>query len=273
MAVATGSDTQQERFIRIRGREVRVVTRGDGQGPPLLLLTGIGAHIEMWEPFAALAGARQLIGIDVPGTGASERPLLPMWMTGFAALVGEVLDVLGVTRVDVLGYSWGGALAQQLAYDEPDRVRRLILCATTPGWGALPPRPLAAALLLSPARYLHPRLLRLTLPHIAGGRTRRDPAALDEQQDARLAHKPDPLGYALQLCAVWGWSSLPWLHRLRQPTLVIAGDDDPTIPLVNGRMLARLIPDARLLVLGGAGHLFLIDEPESVAGDIADFLA
>ncbi len=263
---------REERFLRMRGRDVRVVRRGPRGGVPLVLLTGIGAHIEMWEPFAAVAGDRELIGIDVPGTGASELPLLPMWMTGFAALIGEILDELGLSEVDVLGYSWGGALAQQLAYDEPHRVRRLILCATTPGWGALPPRPVAAAMLLTPARYLHPALMRFSLPLIAGGRTRREPAKLAAQQRARLAHRPSPLGYALQLYAISGWSSLPWLHRVRQPVLVLAGDDDPTIPLVNPRILANRLPDARLFVVRGGGHLFLIDEPDSVAAEIAAFL-
>ncbi len=255
---------------------MRVVVRGDlhdpSGPPPLLLLTGIGAHVEMWRPFAALTGDRPLIGLDVPGTGASERPLLPLWMTGFAALVSEALDELGVAVVDVLGYSWGGALAQQLAYDEPARVRRLVLCATMPGWGALPPRPVAAALLMTPVRYLHPTLLRLTLPHIAGGRTAREPAALRAQQETRLAHKPDLLGYAGQVFAVTGWTSLPWLHRLHQPTLVVAGEEDPTIPLANGRLLARRIPDARLIVVPGGGHLFLIDEPASVTAEILAFL-
>jgi poly(3-hydroxyoctanoate) depolymerase len=263
---------REERFVRVRGREVRVVRRGAGSGVPLLLLTGIGAHIEMWEPFAERAGDRPLIGLDVPGTGASERPRVPMWMTDFSALVAEVLDELGVTCVDVLGYSWGGALAQQLAFDQPHLVRRVVLCATAMGLGAMPPRPVAGALLLTPARYLHPRLLRMTLPHIAGGRTKREPALLDAQQDARLAHKPDPIGYAGQLYAISGWTSLPFLHRLRQPVLVVAGDDDPTIPLFNARLLVKRIPDARLVVVPGGGHLFLIDEPESVMGEITAFL-
>ena len=68
-------------------------------------------------------------------------------------------------------------------------------------------------------------------------------------------------GYAAQLYAITGWTSLPWLCRLRQPTLVLAGDDDPIVPLVNGRILARLIPDARLHVVRGGGHLFVLEHP------------
>jgi poly(3-hydroxyoctanoate) depolymerase len=65
---------------------------------------------------------------------------------------------------------------------------------------------------------------------------------------------------------------VPWLHRLRQPTLVLAGDDDPIVPLINGRILARLIPDARLQVIPGGGHLFVLEDPGTVAAQVSEFL-
>ncbi|MBV8944285.1 MAG: alpha/beta fold hydrolase, partial [Solirubrobacterales bacterium] len=75
-----------------------------------------------------------------------------------------------------------------------------------------------------------------------------------------------------QLYAAAGWSSLPWLRRLTSPTLVIGGENDPSVPLRNARVLAARIPNARLHVVNGGGHLFLLDEPENVAGVIAAFL-
>jgi pimeloyl-ACP methyl ester carboxylesterase len=78
-------------------------------------------------------------------------------------------------------------------------------------------------------------------------------------------------GYYLQLATGFGWSSLPWLRFLPQPTLVIAGTDDPIVPLVNGRILARLIPDARLVTIDD-GHLFLVTSAVESAAIIADFL-
>jgi pimeloyl-ACP methyl ester carboxylesterase len=172
----------------------------------------------------------------------------------------------------VLGYSFGGGLAQELAHRAPDRVRRLVLCATAPGLGGSPPRPMAALMLATPARYYHPRLLELSVAHIAGGRTARNPGALARHAGERLLHPPSALGYAYQLYAVAGWSSLPWLRSVTQPTLVVAGDDDPAVPLRNGRLLAARLPHARLHVVKGGGHLFLLDEPENVAGVIREFL-
>jgi poly(3-hydroxyalkanoate) depolymerase len=257
-------------FVTVAGVRVRVGRRGEGR--PLLLITGIGANLDMWAPFARLMGDRELIAFDPPGAGLSQRPRLPLRMGALAGVVRELLDELALERVDVLGYSFGGALAQELARRAPDRVRRLVLCATAPGLGGAPPRPMAALMLATPARYYHPRLFALTIPHIAGGRTARDPKALAEQEGARLHRPPDVIGYAYQLYAVAGWSSLPWLHRVTNPTLVVAGESDPSVPLCNGRVLAARLPDARLHVVKGGGHLFLIDEPQNVVGAIRTFL-
>lgn len=257
-------------YVTAAGLRLRVGRHG--AGPPLLLITGIGAHLDMWAPFARHAGERELVAFDPPGAGLSERPRLPLRMTGLARVVTALLDALGLERVDVLGYSFGGGLAQELAHRAPERVRRLVLCATGAGVGGVPPRPMAALMLATPARYYHPRLLELSVAHIAGGRTAREPDTLARHAGERLLHPPSPLGYAYQLYAVAGWSSLPWLHRVRVPTLVMSGDEDPCVPLRNGRMLAARLPDARLHVVPGGGHLFLLDEPENVAGVIRAFL-
>lgn len=257
--------------VRVGDLDVRVAQRGEGQ-PPLLLITGIGAHLDMWEPLERLLNGREIIAFDAPGTGESSRPSRPLRMDGLAKVVCGLLDVLGHDKVDVLGVSFGGALAQQLAHEFPDRVRRLILCATSAGLIGVPPRPLPALFLMSPARYYHPAIFRFMMPRIVGGVTARDPNALAAQSGPRLSRPPDPLGYLFQMYATTGWTSAHWLHNLSQPTLVLAGDDDRAIPLANARFLARRIPDARLHVVKDGGHLFILDEPESVIDAIHEFL-
>jgi pimeloyl-ACP methyl ester carboxylesterase len=148
----------------------------------------------------------------------------------------------------------------------------MVLCGTSAGAVSVPPKPLPALLLMSPARYYHPALFRYMMPRIVGGRTARDPRALAEQLETRLSRPPDLLGYVQQLYAASGWTSVHYLHRLRQRTLVVAGDDDRAIPLPNARFLACRIPDARLHVIEGGGHAFLLDQPETALRVIEDFL-
>ena len=272
MSATRGSAAWRTEHVRVSGMKLRVGRSVQGAGTPLLLLTGIGAHIDMWQPFQPLVHGRGVIALDAPGTGMSDRTRLPMRMRGLARVVVELLDALDVGQADVLGYSFGGLLAQEVAHRFPRRVRRLILCATAQGIPVIPPRPWPALMLMTPARYYHPQLFNWMVPRIAGGRTRREPHQLKRQAHARLSRPPQLVGYGYQLYAASGWSSVPWLCRLHQPTLIVAGDDDPVIPLANPRIMAMLMPDARLRVVHGGGHLFLLDEPESVIEDIHEFL-
>jgi len=258
-------------MLSIGNQQLRVARR-EGSGTPLLLINGIGAHLDMWEPFEQRLTRRPVIAFDLPGCGQSPRPSRPMRMSGLADLIAGLLDTLGHDEADVLGISFGGGLAQELAYHHPERVRRLVLCATSAGMVSVPPRPIPLLFLMTPARYFHPFFFKTMMPRIVGGRTAREVAAMDEQIDARLKHPPDLLGYAYQMYAVSGWTSAHYLHRLPQPTLVVAGDDDRAIPLANARFLAHRIPDARLHVVERGGHAFLLDEPENVVGPIESFL-
>ena len=270
VSVGTGPPDWTVRHVAAAGLQIRVARRGAGR--PLLLITGIGANLEMWLPFERLVRGRELIAFDAPGAGGSERPRGPMGMAGLARVVLALLDALELDEVDVLGYSFGGGLAQELARRASQRVRRLILCATSPGLGGVPPHPHPALLLASPARFYDAGRLRTILPLVAGGRTAREPRLLTGEAVAGLARPPNPLGYLFQLYAAAGWSSLPWLHRVAQRTLIIAGDSDPLIPVANARMMAWRMPDARVLVVEGAGHLLLFDQPETVVEEIHAFL-
>ena len=271
----SGSD-QRIRFVDVDGIRIRTAIRGEGR--PLLLVMGIGGNIEMWEPFEhALEGSGiQTITFDAPGVGESTNWRRPRRMGALARTVDRLIGALGYETVDVLGVSFGGALAQQLARQSPDRVRRLVLAATAPGvpgLGGVPGRPSAMLALATPRRYYSPEYFRKVAPTLYGGRIRREPELMAEQAHARMTHPPSPRGYAAQLYAMSGWTNLPWLPFIGHPTLVMAGDDDPIIPLINGRILARLMPHARLEVITGGGHLFLLEEAERSAALVGEFLA
>lgn len=261
----------QSTFVQVDGLRIRTVVRGEGR--PLLLIMGIGGNLDMWAPFErALDGhGISTISFDAPGTGESQRWRRPRRMPAIARLVEHLLDTLGHDRVDVLGVSFGGGIAQQLAHQAPDRIRRLVLAATMPGVGGVPGDPRALLALATPRRYHDPAYFRQVAGQLYGGRVRREPQLLQDSH-ARFARPPSTTGYVGQLYAGQGWSSMPWLHRIPHPTLVMNGDDDPIIPLVNGRILAWRIPQARLFVVRGGGHLFLLDQAEDVASTVVGFL-
>ena len=269
---APSPDQQQIRFVEVDGVRLRTSVRG--QGPPLLLITGLGASLDLAEPFerALTTLGVQAISFDAPGVGQSTAYRRPRRMRGVASTVEQLLDALGYDQVDVLGVSLGGVIAQQLAHQAPQRVRRLVLAATGPGLGGLPGSPRVLLTLATPRRYDQPDYYRRVAGRIYGGAARRDPDVLLHGSVARFVERPSTWGYLGQLFAISGWTSLPWLGSLRQPTLVLAGDDDPIVPLVNGRILARCIPNARLHVVRGGGHLFLLEQPARIAAVIAGFL-
>lgn len=261
-------------MLPVRGGRVRVAERGRAAGGvPLLLIMGIGGNLDMWRPLeSALGGGLHTVSYDAPGTGASTGPTVPRRMPGLARVAQDVLDGLGHERVDVMGVSFGGAVAQQLAVQAPHRVRRLVLAATMPGLGGVPGDPRTLLRMSTPLRYWSKRYYRRVAPTLYGGAVRTDPSLLAGAAYARFTRPPTMAGYASQLWAIGGWTSMPWLHRLTQPTLVLHGDDDPIVPLRNARILARRVPDARLQVLDGAGHLFILERADDTAAALMAFL-
>ncbi|TAM10682.1 MAG: alpha/beta fold hydrolase [Nevskiaceae bacterium] len=258
------------RQITIGHFSVRVMEwEGDPVRTPILLFNGIGANIEILQPFIDALGDVTVICFDMPGTGKSLPPPFFYRMRTMARLASLVLRRLGHARADVVGVSWGGALAQEFAHVMGPRCRRLVLCATLAGAPAWPASPRVLYKMLTPERYLKPGAMRRDAGVLYGGRFRWD-HALVEDYIARI-RKPDRLGYLLQLCAIAGWSSGLWLWRLRQPTLILAGSDDPLAPPINARIMARLIPHARLEMFDG-GHLFILAQAGLAAQRVRAFL-
>ncbi len=243
--------------IDVGGTLLRVAIRpGSGKGTPLLLFNGVGANLELLKPFVdALDHEIEAISFDVPGVGGSPTPKMPFRLTGLARLVTGMLDHLGYQEVDVLGVSWGGALAQEFAYKYPRRCRRLILAATAPGSIMIPGRPSIMMNMASPRRYLQPKHMARLAPKIYGGALRNNPELAAEHINKIMSG--GGIGYFWQIFALMGWTSLHWLHRLRQPTLILAGKDDPIVPLMNAKIMARRIPNSRLHVFN-CGHMFII---------------
>ena len=257
-------------MMTVRGQQIRVAHR-TGSGRPLMLCNGIGASFDLLQPFVdALDPAIPVVRFDVPGVGGSPLPRTPYVFASLAGIMGTILDQLRYRDVDVLGISWGGGLAQQFAFQNPYRCRRLVLVSTGTGWMMIPASPRVLGRMIGPRRYRDPEYAKSIAADIYGGVLRERPELAKELLDS---HAPvgSRRGYLLQLVAASGWTSLPFLRLIRQPTLVVAGTDDPIIPLVNARMMARLLPNAELHTYDD-GHLGLIVKADELAPRIAKFL-
>ena len=261
-------------FLRVRvlGHDVRVAVRpGTAPGPPLVLCSGIGASLDLLDPFVdEVDPGIEVVRFDVPGVGGSPAPNVPYNFATLAWLVGTLVDRLGYDRFDALGISWGGGLAQQLAFQFPRRCRRLVLVSTGTGMLMVPARLSVLSKMLTPRRYRDPTYAMAIAPVLYGGRMRRRPDELRHvvYEQERLGPS---VGYFLQLLAGAGWSSLPALPLIRQPTLILAGNDDPIIPLVNARIMHALLPNATLYVYDD-GHLGLLTSADELGPLVSRFL-
>ena len=263
----------QMRTVTARGRSLRVAVRGGSpQWPALLLCNGIGASLELLQPFVdALDPRREVVRFDLPGIGGSPPPVVPYHLWTLAPLLSGLLDQLGHAQADVLGMSWGGGLAQQFTARCPSRVRRLVLVATSPGALMVPGHPRALLRMLTPWRHRGHGYASGIAGELYGGSVR-DDHPLARQLLHATTRPITTRGYHYQLLASAGWTSLPMLPLVRQPTLILAGDDDPIIPQVNARILHRLIPRSELTIYHG-GHLDLVTQAAHLAPLVEAFLS
>lgn len=238
MTTVAGAADPQVGLLRIDGLEVATLTLGSG--PALLLLNGLTRPYESWAPLVASLPDRRIVTFDVPGVGRSPTPAVPLSIPALARVAMQVLDAAGLESADVLGYSHGGLVAQQLAIAVPHRVRSLVLVATSCGVGGTPG------------------------PYLRKGFA---PTELTSGWPA-----PNALAMLWQLFAVGTWSSIPFLGAITQPTLIVQGAGDRLVPPENASLLVRRIPGARLFTLAGGHDLQRTDRAPLLARAVEEFL-
>jgi poly(3-hydroxyalkanoate) depolymerase len=257
-------------MITAGGRTLRVAVwkaeRNEGN-LPLLFFNGIGANIELVAPFACRFGNRDFVMFDMPGIGGSPEPVLPYTAITMAMATADLLDQLDYAQVDVMGVSWGGAMAQHFAMQHPGRVGRVILCATSAGWLMVPGKLSALSKMANPRRYIDPDFMAKNFATLYGG------DVTGAAGHVSRVKPPTGTGYAYQLLAFLGWTSAPFLPFLmKSETLIMMGENDNIVPIANGRILKSLIPGAELEIVPGGGHLFLVSHAEATMQSIVAFL-
>lgn len=246
-----------------------------GQGPPLVLIQGLGVGRWGWEPVVdRLARQFRVITVDNRGTGASDAPPGSYSTRAMAEDVVAVLDDAGVGSAGVVGTSLGGMVAQELALAHPERVERLVLVATIPGGRLTAPMPLKTAYLLTWAPLMRSeQRLRGFVEHNLGPETLRRRAKVVRRLMAlKRAHPQTKQAWRAQATAGVLFDPLGRQRHITQPTLILQGTADQVVNPVNAERLADLIPDARLHYVEGAGHLLCWDEPRRFVRAVSGFL-
>ena len=259
------------RTLRTAAWRLDLSPENGGTHPPILFFNGIGANIEAVAPLAAAMPERGFIMFDMPGTGESPDPILPYNPFIMSWIAAELLGRHSIGEVDVMGVSWGGAMAQHFALQHPALTRRLILVATTPGMAMVPGNPAAFTKMANPRRYIDPEFMNEHFATLYGGA---DPDGSAHQKDSHIGRlkPPSPRGYFYQLLCMLGWTSLPALPFLKKETLIMMGEDDQIVRPINGQILKAMIPNAQIRMFEGGGHLFLLTHADESVAAIREFL-
>ena len=249
---------------------MKIKWESTGEGPPLLLIQGLGYGRWGWEPIVpGLAARHRVVTFDNRGIGESDKPAGPYTAAAMAGDALQVLDEAGIERAHVLGASLGGMIAQELAVAAPERVDRLVLCCTTPGGPATVPMPEVTVRLFAEAPSLAPEVaLRRFVENALG--TEPPQELVDELFARRVANPPDPAGWQAQAAAGLGFEGVDGV--IAAPALILAGTADNVVDHRNAEVLAARIPGARVRLLEGAGHLFFWEQPAESVRIIDEFL-
>ena len=249
-----------------RNRGVELYWESTGNGPAVLLISGQAMTLDAWwRTVPELCGSFRVLTFDNRDMGRSSHWAWPYLVAQMADDAIAVLDAAGVDQAHIYGISLGGMVAQELALRFPDRVRSLVLGATTAGGPeAILAKSQPLTFFVRVGAMAPEEAEWAAVPYNYGVRTRREHGQrIAEDIAKRVEHQTDTLAYLHQVGAAASHNTVGRLRSIHIPTLVMHGEDDVVIPPRNGEILAREIPGAELKLWPGAGHLYVTEEPEA----------
>lgn len=252
--------------------DVSIVYERHGEGEPVLFIMGLGGTKEWWQPqIRELKDRFSCIIMDNRGVGESSKPRTGWTLTDMAKDSVAVLDAEGLDRAHVVGVSMGGMIAQHVALEFPERVWKLVLCATTPGLLHAPAAPEVVGLLTKGGT--REEIARNTLRVMFTPETiEREKTLVEEMMDLSMKYPAPARGFQNQVQAIIRHDVRKRLHEIDHETLVLTGDRDELVPPRNAEILAGELPHAKLIVLEGTAHGFFMDRAAEANRILADFL-
>jgi 3-oxoadipate enol-lactonase len=251
---------------------VRIYWEEAGKGEPILLVMGLGWASCMWHRTRQLLAEKyRVITFDNRGVGRSDVPTGPYPIATMAADAAAVLDAAGVKSAHLYGISMGGMISQEFALQYPQRVKSLVLgCTAAGGPAALQPAPEVIQVLMR--RGMSPQeAIEAIDPFIYDSGTSRE--LIEQDRKLRVEWYPTAEGYLGQVQGIMAWEAYSRLAQIAVPTLVMHGENDQLIPAANGKLIAQRLPNAKLVLIPRASHIFPTDQPKMTDEALLSFLS
>ena len=250
----------------------RIHWEQEGNGAPVLLIMGLGWTSDMWyRTKPLLAQQYQTLIFDNRGVGRSNAPAGPYSIALMASDAAAVLDAAGIESAHIYGVSMGGMIAQEFALQYPKRVKSLILGCTAAG-GPEAKRAESKVLEVLTRQGMTPEEAAHAInPFIYDAGTPR--ARIEEDMKIRMQWAPAFEGFIAQFQAILMWEAYSRIAAIKASTLVVHGETDQLVPAENGKLIARRIPGAKLVIIPNASHIYSTDQPEAAHKAELDFLS
>jgi pimeloyl-ACP methyl ester carboxylesterase len=258
----------------VKVNDINIYYESHGKGEALILISQPGSDSSEWKMhIPVFSKAYRVIAFDNRGSGRSDKPDMPYSIEMEADDTVGLMDALGVEKAHVLGVSGAGAIAQNVAYKYPERVKGLILLATMLKMPAKNIFVVDALAKLMNEECSQESLIRAMWPWVLSNRFFENPAIVEVAIKASLANSNPMPAYvfARQSAALTDFDSRPWAGRITAPTLVLAGEDDVSLPMHYSRELAEAIPGAKFVSMSG-GHMFNAENPIVFQNAVMEFL-
>jgi len=261
---------------KVKVNDIQVYYEVQGKGFPLLMIMGIAANLDWWEPrmIQELSKKFKVVMFDNRGAGRTDISDRKYTIRLFADDTAGLMDALGISRAHIIGGSMGGMIAQELVLNYPEKVEKLVLCSTyCGGTKAVQPSGKVQELLSADTSAFSPEeIIRMTIPILFTEDFTKKNSDIVEDSIQRMLKAPiSNEAFMRQLNAITEFDTYDRLSQIRAPTLILHGKKDILVPPENGSILAKAIPNAKLVYFKNSAH-GLIEEMEKMIPILLDFL-
>ncbi|MGQ9459741.1 MAG: alpha/beta fold hydrolase [Candidatus Bathyarchaeaceae archaeon] len=261
---------------KVKVNDIQIYYEMYGEGFPLVMIMGLGANIDWWDPrlIQELSKKFKLVMFDNRGSGRTDISDRQYSIKLFAEDTAGLMDALRISRAHILGISMGGMTAQELVLNYPEKVEKLVLCSTNCGGAksVLASQEILEILTADRSALSPEEIVRATIPLLFTEdfiKENPDFVELSIQQMLRAPISNE--GFMRQLNAIMEFDTYERLPQIKVPTLVLHGKRDILVPPENGAILAKAIPNAKLVYFENSAH-GLIEEMEKVISVLLDFV-